>query len=107
MDSLASLPDHLRGPLLQQVEQLQVQDSVKLYNELVDVCFTRCVSTFHTQTLDDGEDKCIKTCAEKYMNKSKRVGQRWQEHQAQQNEQMVQSVQSLAQQQQPPPPPGR
>jgi import inner membrane translocase subunit TIM9 len=59
MNSLDSVPEHLRGALLQQVEQMQLQDSVKLYNELVETCFARCVTSFPSKTVDDAEDKCI------------------------------------------------
>jgi len=42
------------------VEQLQLKDSVKLYNDLVETCFNRCVNSFHSKNLDDTEDTCIK-----------------------------------------------
>ena len=98
MQSIDQVPEHLRGALLQQVEIMQVQDSVRLYNELVEVCFNKCVNTFHSKSLEDSENKCVETCAQKFMNMSKRVGARWQEAQAEQNEAMTQQVQKLASQ---------
>ena len=100
MQGLDQVPEHLRGALLQQVEMMQVQDSVKLYNELVETCFAKCVTTFHSKNLEDNEVKCVETCAQKFMNMSKRVGARWQEAQAEQNDAMVQQVQQMAQKKQ-------
>jgi import inner membrane translocase subunit TIM9 len=98
VQGLDQVPEHLRGALLQQVEMMQVQDSVRLYNELVETCFGKCVTTFHSKNLEENELKCVETCAQKFMNMSKRVGARWQEAQAEQNDAMVQQVQQMAQQ---------
>lgn len=97
MQGLDQVPEHLRGALLQQVEMMQVQDSVRLYNELVETCFSKCVNTFHSKNLEDTELKCVETCAQKFMNMSKRVGARWQEAQSEQNEAMVQQMQTMSQ----------
>lgn len=96
MQGLDQVPEHLRGHLLQQIEIMQVQDSVRLYNELVENCFNKCVTRFHSKNLEDGEVKCVETCAQKFMNMSKRVGARWQEAQAEQNDVMMQQVQQMA-----------
>ena len=103
MNTIDQVPEQLRGPLLQEVEKMQMTDSFRMYNELVETCFARCVGTFHGKQLEAGEEKCLTTCAAKFMNVSKRVGQRWQEAQAEMQEQMVSKVQQLAAGQQQPP----
>lgn len=96
MQSIDQVPEHLRGELMIKIEQMQVADTVRFYNDLAETCFNRCVTTFHGRQLEDGEEKCVKTCATKFMNLSKRVGQRWQEHQAEMSESNIQNIQSMA-----------
>ena len=96
MNNLDQVPEHLKGPLLAELEKLQMEDSFRLYNGLVEQCFNRCVGAFHGKKLDAAEDKCVSTCATKFTNFSKRVGQRWQEAQAEAQEEMVSKVQSMA-----------
>jgi import inner membrane translocase subunit TIM9 len=96
MQNLDQVPEYLRAPLLHELEKLQMQDSMRMYNDLVETCFQRCVGTFHTKKLEDGEEQCMEKCATKFMNFSKRIGQRWQEQQAEQQDHAVAAMQAAA-----------
>ncbi|KAJ0734655.1 putative Tim10-like domain superfamily protein [Helianthus annuus] len=53
--------------------------SLRMYNTLVERCFTDCVDTFRRKTLDKQEETCVKRCAEKFLKHSMRVGMRFAE----------------------------
>lgn len=53
--------------------------SLRMYNSLVERCFTDCVDTFRRKTLDKQEETCVRRCAEKFLKHSMRVGMRFQE----------------------------
>lgn len=53
--------------------------SLRMYNSLVERCFTDCVDTFRRKTLDKQEETCVKRCAEKFLKHSMRVGMRFAE----------------------------
>ena len=46
---------------------MQMKDSLRMYNNLVESCFMHCVSSFRSQSLAGDEDECVKKCAEKYI----------------------------------------
>ncbi|XP_075490756.1 mitochondrial import inner membrane translocase subunit Tim9-like [Primulina tabacum] len=53
--------------------------SLRMYNSLVERCFTDCVDTFRRKTLDKQEETCVRRCAEKFLKHSMRVGMRFAE----------------------------
>ncbi|KAF3325153.1 mitochondrial import inner membrane translocase subunit Tim9 [Carex littledalei] len=53
--------------------------NLRMYNSLVEKCFTDCVDTFRRKTLDKQEETCVKRCAEKFLKHSMRVGMRFAE----------------------------
>lgn len=53
-----------------------------MYNTLTERCFTTCVSSFRSKTLDKSETSCIANCAERYIKMTQRVGLRFAEDQA-------------------------
>ncbi|CAH1420784.1 unnamed protein product [Lactuca virosa] len=59
--------------------KLQIRDSLRMYNTLVERCFTDCVDTFRRKTLDKQEETCVRRCAEKFLKHSMRVGLRFAE----------------------------
>ena len=76
----------------QALAEMQVKDTLRMINSMVELCFSECVSSFRQKTLTSGEEKCVSTCAEKCLKHSGRVGQRfgelWMaEQQAQQQQQ--------------------
>eukprot|EP00924_Labyrinthula_sp_SR-Ha-C_P013688 maker-scaffold_5-snap-gene-10.65-mRNA-1 protein AED:0.37 eAED:0.46 QI:93/0.5/0.33/1/0/0/3/0/119 len=93
MDAAAQLPDHLKGEFFQILEELQVGDTLTLYNRITERCYSRCVKNFHSQKLNGAENQCLDTCVTKFMKMSQRIGQRYQEHQMKQSQQMQQQGQ--------------
>lgn len=59
------------------------------YSNLVQRCFDDCVNDFTTKSLHQREEGCVMRCVDKFMKSSERLGQRFQE----QNAQMMQSGQ--------------
>ncbi|KAK2972373.1 hypothetical protein RJ640_014431 [Escallonia rubra] len=52
---------------------------LRMYNSLVERCFSDCVDTFRRKTLDKQEETCVRRCAEKFLKHSMRVGMRFAE----------------------------
>lgn len=66
--------------MLQKLEEMQLKDTLRMFNGLVERCFSECVVSFRSKALTATEEKCVSTCAEKYMKHSGRVGQRFGEY---------------------------
>ncbi|KAL6768637.1 Mitochondrial import inner membrane translocase subunit Tim9 [Auxenochlorella protothecoides] len=75
--------------LLQAIETMQTRDSMRMYNNLVEKCFTDCVDSFRRKDLDATEEKCVQKCCEKFMKHSARVGMRFGEFTAAAEKQMA------------------
>lgn len=70
---------------------LQMTESMSVFNTMSKTCFTQCCTAFRARTLDASEKQCIKTCAEKYSAYLQRSTQRFGEvNAAQQQQQMAQ-----------------
>eukprot|EP00898_Chlorokybus_atmophyticus_P002031 jgi/Chlat1/2829/Chrsp187S02975 len=65
--------------MTQLIEGMQMRDSLRMYNSLVERCFNDCVDNFRRRTLDKGEETCVKRCAEKFLKHSARVSMRFAE----------------------------
>ncbi|BAT90722.1 mitochondrial import inner membrane translocase subunit Tim9 [Vigna umbellata] len=76
---LESLPEADRQRMSAMMEQLQIRDSLRMYNSLVERCFTDCVDTFKHKSLQKQEESCVRRCAEKFLKHSMRVGMRFAE----------------------------
>ncbi|KAI4356475.1 hypothetical protein L6164_000497 [Bauhinia variegata] len=76
---LDSLPEEEKERMSFMIEQLQIRDSLRMYNSLVEKCFTECVDTFHRKVLTKREDTCVRRCAEKFLRFSMSVGTRFAE----------------------------
>ncbi|KAG0521332.1 hypothetical protein BDA96_08G151200 [Sorghum bicolor] len=79
LGDLDGLPEEDKMRMAAMVEQLQIRDSLRMYNSLVERCFTDCVDTFRRKTLDKQEESCVRRCAEKFLKHSMRVGMRFAE----------------------------
>ena len=101
--AMQSLVSGLQGPsdtekmaAMQKLEELQVKDTLRMINNMVELCFSECVSGFRSKALTSPEEKCVNTCAEKFLKHSGRVGQRfgelWMAEQAAQAEAAGQSM---------------
>ncbi|CAK9189591.1 unnamed protein product [Sphagnum troendelagicum] len=74
-----ALPEEDKHRMSTMIDQLQVRDSLKMYNSLVERCFCHCVESFRRKTLDKQEETCVRRCAEKYLKHSMRVSMRFAE----------------------------
>eukprot|EP00249_Psilotum_nudum_P008026 c20994_g2_i2 orf=257-535(+) len=79
MADLDNLPEEDRQKMVGMIDQLQVRDSLRMYNALVERCFNQCVESFRRRTLDKQEETCVHRCAEKYLKHSMRVSMRFAE----------------------------
>ncbi|KAK4583617.1 hypothetical protein RGQ29_026380 [Quercus rubra] len=76
---LESMPEADKARMSTLIEQLQIRDSLRMYNSLVERCFTDCVDTFQRKSLTKQEETCVRRCAEKFLKHSMRVGMRFAE----------------------------
>eukprot|EP00798_Chlamydomonas_sp_ICE-L_P028252 gene28252-31357_t len=79
LDSVTDLPDEHKMALAATLEHMQVRDSLKMYNNLVERCFKECTEDMRSKVLSGSEEKCTTRCVEKYMNVTTRVGMRFSE----------------------------
>eukprot|EP01082_Thalassiosira_pseudonana_P005152 g4687.t1 g4687 contig16:60249-60941(+) len=82
MEGVPNLPPHLQGEFMQNLEQMQMKDSLSMYNNLVERCFQTCITSFRSKSLDKHETSCVEHCAARYIKMTQRVGLRFAEHQA-------------------------
>ncbi|KAJ1407333.1 hypothetical protein Fmac_022179 [Flemingia macrophylla] len=76
---LDSLPEADKQRMSVMIDQLQIRDSLRMYNSLVERCFNDCVDTFKHKSLQKQEETCVRRCAEKFLKHSMRVGMRFAE----------------------------
>lgn len=79
LEAVAELPEEHRQAMMATLEHMQVRDSLRMYNRLVQRCFTDCVTDFRSKALDSTEEKCVARCCEKYLNVTARTGMRFHE----------------------------
>lgn len=75
-------PDDERR-MMSVMQELQIQDSMRLYNDLVATCFNNCVDSFRSSKLEGKEEACVTKCAQKFLKLAARAGQRFAEQQQQ------------------------
>ncbi|KAI1828402.1 mitochondrial intermembrane space translocase subunit [Xylaria intraflava] len=76
--------------LEQRMQKRQIKDFLGLFSNLVDHCFTSCVDDFTSKSLSTRESGCVTRCVQKHMALSQRLGERFQEHNAQMSQQQQQ-----------------
>ncbi|XP_021894569.1 mitochondrial import inner membrane translocase subunit TIM9 [Carica papaya] len=76
---LDGLPEEDKARMSAMIDHLQLRDSLRMYNSLVERCFTDCVDNFTRKTLQKQEETCVMRCAEKFLKHSMRVGMRFAE----------------------------
>ncbi|EFN57264.1 hypothetical protein CHLNCDRAFT_21497 [Chlorella variabilis] len=89
---MQGLPADQQQQLMQAIEQMQVRDSLRMYNTLVERCFKDCVESFRRKDLDATEEKCVQSCCSKFMKHSARVGIRFGELSSEAETQMQQMM---------------
>ena len=50
---MENVPPHLQQEFMRLMEEQQGKDSALMYNNLVQRCFTQCITSFRAKTLDD------------------------------------------------------
>lgn len=93
IEGLEGLPDAQKNALMTQIEEMQVRDSLRMYNNVVERCFRDCVESFRRKDLESTEERCVTRCCEKFMKHSARVGMRFGELSSQAEQQMQQVMQ--------------
>lgn len=93
IEGLEGLPDAQKNALMTQIEEMQVRDSLRMYNNVVERCFRDCVESFRRKDLESTEERCVTRCCEKFMKHSARVGMRFGELSTQAEQQMQQVMQ--------------
>jgi len=56
--------------------EMQMKDTVRMYNSLVERCFHNCVNDFSSTSLSSKETQCMYRCADKFIkftSKSSRI----------------------------------
>ena len=59
--------------MLEKLEEMQMKDTLRMFNGLVERCFSECVNEFRGKARSSPEDKCITTCANKFLKHSVRA----------------------------------
>mmetsp|Transcript_5954 Transcript_5954/g.10000 ORF Transcript_5954/g.10000 Transcript_5954/m.10000 type:complete len:104 (-) Transcript_5954:655-966(-) len=78
--------------LMQEMEKMQMKDSLTMYTRLVDRCFHSCVSSFRSKSLDKSEIACAENCSARFLKMTQRVGLRFAEHQAMQQKRATEAA---------------
>ncbi|KAK4635514.1 Mitochondrial import inner membrane translocase subunit tim9 [Fulvia fulva] len=65
------------------MERKQMKDFMNMYSNLVQRCFNDCVSDFTSKSLLGKEEACVMRCVDKFLKSSERLGERFQEQNAQ------------------------
>ena len=61
-----------RAVVLAKLEELQMRDTLRMFNGLVERCFSECVHSFRSKAMSAPEEKCVNTCANKFLKHSVR-----------------------------------
>mmetsp|Transcript_34274 Transcript_34274/g.54910 ORF Transcript_34274/g.54910 Transcript_34274/m.54910 type:complete len:97 (-) Transcript_34274:1762-2052(-) len=85
---MQGLPEDDQKRMLAMIESMQTRDSLRMYNNLVEKCFSTCVQSFRRKTLEKDEERCVTKCCEKFLKHSSRVSVRFGELNQQSMEQM-------------------
>jgi len=78
-NAFSGLDDKDSKDMMKIIEDMQMRDSLKMYNRLVERCFGNCVDSFRRKNLDSTEERCVTKCTEKFLKHSARVSVRFAE----------------------------
>ena len=82
MNNIQNMSPADQAKFMDELENLQMQDQVRLYHDLVKRCFDECITTFRSKRLSEQEKKCLDGCMEKFMSFQQRSATRFAEFQA-------------------------
>lgn len=54
--------------VMQALNEMQMQEMMNTYNNLVEKCFNECVTSFRTKALESSEEQCVTRCVQKFMS---------------------------------------
>lgn len=75
---------HERAPTLHPFHDVESQtELLQMYSNLVQRCFNDCVNDFTSKSLASREEGCVMRCVDKFLKSSERLGERFQEQNAQ------------------------
>ena len=63
--ALDRLTDREKVQVMDVMNEMQVQESMNTYNNLVERCFGECINTFRQKPLDKPETSCVENCVKK------------------------------------------
>eukprot|EP00884_Botryococcus_braunii_P022590 jgi/Botrbrau1/9014/Bobra.0148s0116.1 len=93
IEGMEHVPKEHQQQLLDRVDEMQIRDSLRMYNTLVERCFRDCVDSFRRKDLEAAEEKCVENCCEKFIKSSARVGLRFSELSRETEQEMMKIVQ--------------
>lgn len=82
MNNVQNMSPMEQAQFMDELENIQMQDQVRLYHDLVKRCFNECCTTFRSKRLSEKEKKCLDGCMEKFMGFQQRSATRFSEFQA-------------------------
>merc|ERR1712146_329527 len=68
--------------LVRKLDELQMEDTLRLNNSITERCFFNCVNSFTSSELDSHEELCVQRCVQKFATHLQRVGRNFAEQQA-------------------------
>lgn len=83
MSGMEMLNQAEQRELAGRMERKQMKDFMTMYSNLVQRCFNDCVTDFTSKSLMSKEEGCVLRCVDKFLKSSERLGERFQEHNAQ------------------------
>ncbi|CZT02432.1 related to translocase of inner membrane [Rhynchosporium graminicola] len=81
--AILDICQHGRREFQSRMERKQMKEFMGMFSNLVTHCFDSCIDDFTTKSLIQRETGCVTRCVQKFMAGSERIGQRFQEQQAQ------------------------
>ena len=72
MSGLAPSPEEEKK-MAAMIEGMQTRDSLRMYNNLVEKCFSTCVQSFRRKTLEKDEERCVSKCCGKFWSSRKEL----------------------------------
>ncbi|KAI9167465.1 Mitochondrial import inner membrane translocase subunit TIM9 [Paramyrothecium foliicola] len=74
--------------LEQRIQKRQVKEFMGAFGGLVEQCFDACIDDFTSKAVSSREAGCLNRCVQKWMATQQRLGDRFQEQNAQMTQQM-------------------
>lgn len=63
--------------ILKKINRAEYEDTMYIYNSIVELCFNECVNSFRSKELDKNENSCVLNCVKKFSVFSQRIGMKF------------------------------